>query len=106
MADRPLKAVLIEEAENELSDAGQWYEAQAGIGQRFLGAVNDAIRTIEDSPERHPAPPGYRGKLDVHRSMVKGFPYAVIYQIFPDRVRVVSIAHFSRRPFFWRGRLI
>jgi toxin ParE1/3/4 len=32
------------------------------------------------------------------------FPYLIYYEIMPNRVRVVAIAHKRRRPGYWRNR--
>jgi len=48
------------------------------------------------------------GKLVGRRARrieVSGFRYAVIYQILPDLIFILAIAHHSRRPGFWRSRL-
>jgi hypothetical protein len=32
------------------------------------------------------------------------FPYALIYEDFPDRVWIAAVAHYSRRPGYWSHR--
>ena len=40
----------------------------------------------------------------IRRHLVPGFPYAVIYEVDRDPVRVLAIAHLRRHPGFWLGR--
>jgi len=35
---------------------------------------------------------------------VARFPYAVLYSIVGDQIRVMAVAHDRRRPFYWSGR--
>jgi hypothetical protein len=35
---------------------------------------------------------------------VARFPYAVLYSIVGERIRVIAVAHDRRRPFYWSGR--
>jgi len=34
-----------------------------------------------------------------------GYPFAVIYQVFPDHALIISVMHTSRSPGYWRGRV-
>jgi toxin ParE1/3/4 len=101
-----VRAVLITEAELDLSKAARWYQSQAGLEEAFIAAVVDALIEIERHPRRYPGPPGYRGRHDVHRLLLDRFPYSIVYQILPNRLRVVAVAHVRRRPRFWERRLI
>jgi plasmid stabilization system protein ParE len=38
------------------------------------------------------------------RFPLKRFPFAIIYRIHGDTLRVLSIAHRRQKPEFWRGR--
>ncbi|MBK8941031.1 MAG: hypothetical protein IPM79_26315 [Polyangiaceae bacterium] len=31
-------------------------------------------------------------------------PYQIVFFVFPDRVRVIAVAHQHRRPSYWRDR--
>jgi hypothetical protein len=35
---------------------------------------------------------------------VPRFPYAVLYSIKPDRIRVLAVMNQKRRPMYWVGR--
>jgi len=89
------------EALAEADEAAGYYEARkAGLGQDFRKAISEAIRRIDQAPERWP-PLTERTR----RFRLRRFPYAVIYAILPDRISVVAVAHDKRRPGYWKGRL-
>lgn len=46
--------------------------------------------------------PVWRGTT--RRFPLRRFPYSIIYQLKPDEIRVIALAHQSRRPGYWRGR--
>ena len=89
------------EAEAELNEAARFYEDRLkGLGASFLDVVEVAVRNIELHPRRNPvvcAP--------VRRRLLPKFPYAILYVIYHDEIIVVAIAHLSRHPTYWLGRL-
>ena len=38
------------------------------------------------------------------RALGKSFPYQVVFFVFPERVRVIAVAHQKQRPRYWRKR--
>ena len=58
-------------------------------------------------------PPKFEAAPQLHRPWRHGtrrhfdreFPYALIYVERPDRIMVLAVAHFKRRPDYWRERL-
>ena len=92
-------------AEDELTAAGQWYDReQRGLGDRFFDAVVISRRRIESDPFTLPTTEHYWGSRDVRRCPVEGFPYQVIFEIRPDEIVVLAVAHGSRRPGYWNRR--
>ena len=57
-------------AEADIVQAYEWYEAQRkGLGQEFMGAVDDAFKRIVDGPDR------YQTVLrDARRILLRAFP--------------------------------
>jgi toxin ParE1/3/4 len=47
------------------------------------------------------SPPSVDG---THARRLDEFPYVVVYECLPDRVRVLAFAHTSRRPGDWSTR--
>lgn len=87
-------------AELELNEAAAYYELEEpGLGARFLTEVDRCI----DSLVKHPR----SGAIilgDVRRRLVRRFPYAVLYTIKPEGVRILAIMNLKRRPLYWVGR--
>jgi hypothetical protein len=41
----------------------------------------------------------------LRRTLVRGFPYGLLYRVEPSRILIVAVAHLHRRPGYWRSRL-
>ena len=88
-------------ARTELTEAAQFYESRApGLGARFLDAAERAVHLLERHPDLGPPLSAAIRSIAVPR-----FPYAVVYRVDADRLFVVAVAHFRRRPKYWAGRI-
>ena len=88
------------EARADFYDAIDWYENERpGLGTAFVGAVQDAISLAAESPQI-----GALAGQGIRRVLVRVFPYSVLYAVEPERLLVVAIASFHRRPGYWRHR--
>lgn len=89
------------EADVELVGAAKYYECQREqLGHRFLRAVHVALARIQEKPEGFPFYEGY-----ARACRVAGFPYRLVYEVLPDAICIIAVAHMSREPGFWRNRL-
>jgi toxin ParE1/3/4 len=82
-------------------NARDWYrERSAQVAERFVDAVDAAVQRITKAPESLPLISGkYR------RVRVEKFPHVLIYYQRADQtIRIVAVAHTSRRPGYWRRR--
>lgn len=90
-------------AERELTEPINWYEGRAtGLGLRLYDAVDVVMARIGRSPELYaawPQNPRYR------RAVLQAFPYMIFYRAYEARMVVLAIAHTSRRPGYWLGRV-
>lgn len=76
-------------ARAEIVAAFEWYlDRSPAAAQQFLHSVDEAMRMIEESPERYPV---IRGHL--RRLLLPRFPYAVYYKVFPSSISVVGVIH-------------
>jgi toxin ParE1/3/4 len=85
----------------ELAEAVAYYDTKAeGLGDRLLEEVRAAVAYIEEFPESSPV-------IDcaVRRKVLVKFPYDLFYAFEKSEVAILSVAHESRRPGFWRGRI-
>jgi toxin ParE1/3/4 len=88
------------EAETELREAVDWYEARSqGLGSEFLRAVRAAFALIERNPEQSPCV-----RDEIRRTLVRRFPYAVYYVVDPDQISVIACVHTRRHPRRWQSR--
>jgi plasmid stabilization system protein ParE len=88
------------EAEVEIQEAYDWYEAQRpGLGDEFLAAVRQALAAVERSPRQYPM---VRGK--VRRALLSHFPYSVLYLAEPENTVVIACFHGKRDPRRWYSR--
>jgi plasmid stabilization system protein ParE len=96
-----LPLVLAPEAEDDLLDAADWYDAQQpGLGDAFLRSVDASFARIGRFPRSFPA-----NDRDIRSALLRRFPYAVLFRIRETRIEVVAIWHGRRGPEGWRERL-
>ena len=89
------------EAERELIDGALFYarEANAELGLAFIGEFERSLGVLCTRPRLGAV---WRGAT--RRFPLRRFPYSIVYQVKPEEVRVIAIAHQRRRPGYWRGR--
>jgi len=88
------------EAEAELFEAASHYESQlTGLGQAFTAEAERIISLLCAYPDVG-SPLGSRRR----RMSMDRFPYAIVYQRDPKSLLIIAVAHFRRRPKYWRRR--
>jgi plasmid stabilization system protein ParE len=94
--------ILEPEAREELLAAATWYDDQrVGLGDEFLNAIDEVLERIAAAPFSYP-----RDRFDerARRALVGRFPYAVVFVVQGDEVRVVAFVHAKRLPGYWTER--
>jgi plasmid stabilization system protein ParE len=87
-------------ARAEIVAAFEWYlERSPAAAREFVDAVEEAMSVIEEAAERHPI---IQGRL--RRVLLRRFPYAVYYKVFPSTISVVGVIHGHRHPDTWLRR--
>lgn len=96
-----MKLVVVTAALAELHDTVAFYTERAGkqLGLAFAAEFERVTSLILVKPEIGKA---FRGNK--RRFVMRRFPYNVIYQAASDEVRIIAIAHHSRRPAHWANR--
>lgn len=90
-----------EAAEAELYEALGFLELRAkGLGRRLLNEVRATAARIAEFPLL-----GAEVRPGVRKLSVRAFRYAIVYAIDDRGVLVLAVAHESRRPDFWTGRI-
>jgi plasmid stabilization system protein ParE len=87
-------------ARAELEASSAFYETRLrGLGLRFLEAVEETTARIVDSPSA-----GAPIAAALRRRLVHGFPFSIIYELSPERISILAVAHQHRRPGYWQRR--
>ena len=91
---------FLEEAQEEFLEQISYYEEQQkGLGDQFRESVV-AVTALVSAHAKLGSP----WKLRTQRVFPKGFPFAVVYRVEPTELVVFAVAHFKRRPAYWRRR--
>jgi hypothetical protein len=92
---------FLKEAEDEMNEAADYYnERRSNLGTAFLVEISDGLQFIKQFPD---ASPIIKNRIRVKH--LRRFPYSIVYETFPDRISVYSIANQKRRPLYWLDRL-
>ena len=95
------KVRILADARREFYKEITYYEKERqGLGKRFRRAAEVTFLKTGANPEH--GKPGVGG---TRRLLVKGFPFSVVYLESEYEVMVYAVAHLSRRPDYWTGRL-
>lgn len=89
------------DAEVEQAAAAQRYESEvAGLGAQFVDEVQAGSRRLLEFP-------AIRSPLAdrIRRLVLERFPFSVVYIVEGEFVRILAVAHQSRRPGYWRSRV-
>ena len=91
---------LRKEAQADIEGALKWYRQQSPTAAlRFLIAVDEALESLREQPERFPV---VVGKL--RRTLLRRFPYAVYFKVYERTISVVGVIHGHRHPRTWLRR--
>lgn len=85
----------------EIEAADDWYFARSPeASAAFLVTLSEALETIARSPARWP-----KFLHGTRRILLQRFPFSIVYLDDPDVISIVAVAHNSRKPGYWKGRL-
>ena len=89
------------EAASDLRQAAEYYRERAGtaLAQAFLAEFESSIQLLLQHPLL-----GARWLQGKRRLVMTRFPYTIVYFVAGQEIRVLAVAHQSRRPGYWRRR--
>ena len=99
----PTRALeLHEEAAAEYDAAFDWYlERSPDAALKFDAEVDRALAQIAHTPYRWAS-----GSYHTRRFLLRKFPFILIYrERMSGDIQVIAVAHTSRRPGYWKGRM-
>ena len=90
----------------EIAEAAAWYaERQPGLEQRFLDEIERVFPEIRVRPRAFPPLENAPPDLDLRRAILRRFPYVLVFLELEVEIRLIAVAHTSRRPGYWLDRL-
>ena len=88
------------EAEIEFNDAIDYYEKiESGLGYDFASEVYSTINRTVSLPKAWSVISG-----DIRRSLVKRFPYGILYSEEQSGIYIIAVMHLHRFPDYWKHR--
>lgn len=100
------RVIVLDEAEDELIAARQWYETQRpGLGLEFRNVIDEAIDRLLEAPLSASPVVSVPSSVGARRVFVKRFPYSIVFIEHNEDLWIVAFAHHRRRPGYWRKRL-
>ena len=87
-------------AKEHIKSAVFYEKRRLALGDEFISEIAATILRIQRQPEL-----GRVGKHGERGRRVKRFPFRIVYEIQPDRIWIVAVAHLSRRPGYWLRRV-
>ncbi|MBI1748241.1 MAG: type II toxin-antitoxin system RelE/ParE family toxin [Acidobacteria bacterium] len=89
------------EAEVEFIEAIEYYEEkESGLGYDFAVEVYLTIERTVSFPKAWPVI-----EEDIRRSLVRRFPYGILYSEEKEGIYIVAIMHLHRDPEYWKHRI-
>ena len=94
------------DARADYREAASWYQdRREGSGVEFIERVAETLKDIAAMPHAGLlVADGGAGKV-IRRRRVRRFSHYIIYRETPSAIRVLAVAHTSREPGYWLGRL-
>lgn len=92
---------LSNEAQADANAAVDWYIGESALiaADDFVNELDQALHLLSQFPEL-----GKTGARNTRTFTLHNFPYSLIYPLQVDVIRVIAVAHHSRRPGYWAER--
>jgi hypothetical protein len=80
-------------------------EIRPDLGEDFIFKIVQALKRIADALRHWPIWPSLpKDAPEIHRVLVKRFPFGVANVLLEDVVVVLAIVHLHAEPFYWLSR--
>lgn len=96
-----MRISLSDEAAADFEAAIDWYLEKLAFAAAddFADEFEHALALLGTFPEM-----GVTSEYKTRAFTLPKFPYSLIYRVFPDHIRIIAVAHHSRRPGYWAER--
>ena len=91
-------------SDDYLKDVGYLLDDDPHVAAHFTAAVDHAIDRVAEYPEIGVVIRVSRGR-QIRKWRVQGFRYSLVYALLDDVIRILAVAHHSRKPGYWVYRL-
>ena len=96
-----MKVIFHKEAEREFREAIQYYtEIDPALGADFEAKIEEGVALAMAFPSLW-----RQMSRGVRRSLVRRFPYGIIYSYDEDIFYILAIMHLHQEPGYWEDRL-
>ena len=85
--------------EEFLAAIALYYVSVPGLGAEFAAEIEAAVYRVEAFPKMWP-----EVSFEIHRCLVRRFPYALLYAIEKDQIMIYAVMHTKRDPDYWKNR--
>lgn len=93
-------------AEDELTEAATWYEAQqSGLGIALLDLIDKTLASIKSGVLPTSPIPGVEKIINARRILLRRYPYSIVLYERSEEIVILAFAHNSRRPGYWHERM-
>ena len=89
------------DAEVDLREAAEFYRKRAGneLALTFIAEFEYSVSLLLEYPTL-----GAIWRNGRRRFVMRRFPYSLIYNATDQQIRILAVAHQSRRPGYWQDR--
>jgi len=96
-----MRVNLSDEAQADAHAAVDWY-----IGEGTFIAADDFADELDQALDllSHFHELGKNSARNTRTLPLHSFPYSLIYRLQANEIRIIAVAHHSRRPGYWAGR--
>lgn len=96
-----MRISLSDEALADFEAATDWYLTELAFtaADDFADEFEHALTLLQAFLEL-----GVASQYKTRAFTLPKFPYSLIYQVFPNHIRIIAVANHSRRPGYWAGR--
>jgi toxin ParE1/3/4 len=96
---------ILDLAKKELSKAIDWYDRQLeGLGGEFLDDFETGVATIQNNPKAYGLILSRQSKREIRGYVMKCFPFVIVYEVLPEQICIIAVAHGRKRPGYWKRR--
>jgi plasmid stabilization system protein ParE len=96
-----VKLRILSPAQDEIFRVIEYYDAKAiGLGAEFAEELDRVLDLLRANPEIG----GPFGE-ETRRVLLRRFPFGLVYITELEELVILAVAHQSREPGYWRGRI-